>query len=234
MPNTKVTKRKPGMACPLCFARFGTQEAWETHLIMCGKETREKKQFECPHCDFATARQILLNRHVARRHGPSPKDDTGDDSDWLRTDPGSLPQFTGAVSGTDHESRDLEIGRTFSKPTRPMPVSAPKRCKTNEGGGFLPKESLISLLSPAVLGEKDTFCSSKGSVASVSAPAEPTQDGTRGTVDKCMESQGDRRSISTQTTAQPRRRTNKVTTTKFVDGMQIVSEEITEWDEYVD
>jgi len=125
MPFFKVTSRKPGFACPLCFKRYDTKNEWENHLADCGHENREKKSFECADCNFATERQTLLNRYVFRKHRLT-ETVVDEDGDWQVYDPASLTEFTGEgleehpMAIAKKQGRGLEKGRTHRKPVAPL------------------------------------------------------------------------------------------------------------------
>lgn len=97
MVNTKITPRKSGLKCPLCKKRFEDEKAWQEHIIMCGKEKRQKK-FECCYegCEYDTNKKFDFERHQATVHK--------DDSSWEAQDPGEL---IGEVS----EDSDSEMCR---------------------------------------------------------------------------------------------------------------------------
>lgn len=83
MINTKITQAKPGHRCNLCGKRYPTEDEWKEHTLSCAREMRDKLNYECLDCDYATIREEDLKRnwetHNSTKEKPKESNDLGKD-----------------------------------------------------------------------------------------------------------------------------------------------------------
>ena len=68
MPKTKITPRKPGFLCSICFVHLPSKDEWSDHLLAYGMADINKRKFECDVCDQTFSKKIVLVRHMKRIH----------------------------------------------------------------------------------------------------------------------------------------------------------------------
>ena len=118
-------------------------------------ETMERKTLSCSECSYQTFRAANMTRHRKRHDDPTGVSKVAtktaasasdrpstvnsvvttvntDVESWHDQDPGDLlGEVSGSSVDNDSSSEDecssVQMGRTIRKPTRPIPVAAPKR-----------------------------------------------------------------------------------------------------------
>lgn len=230
MVNTKTTGRKEGHRCPMCSQRIIDEDSWEKHVIECGRQRRQKR-FECKQCDYATNKKSDMQRHERTRHsGRSDHVPAGSDSEWETQDPGTLSDVVGESNAPTPISITSEV--TKRKPTRPLPVYAPK-AKTivspDAVAPVAPGPFVTPMITPRERSAKPLPVSE--SVSKCTSSMDFTAQVAPTTADAATETSPSRgRDAETQTEVSKKRRLNRVQKTYQVEGQTVIElHEEEEW-----
>lgn len=159
MPKTKITLNK-GRKCPFCPHRFNRDDELAKHIGNCRQNLLFCNYCDFSSTTTKNLRRHLKRQHDIGDENRGEADGLnlssaqcdGNESDaesWVRQDPGDLQSVLQEdISDGESDNDDsaearskkksmsskelqLEEGRLYRKPTRPLPVSAPVKAATN-------------------------------------------------------------------------------------------------------
>lgn len=159
MPKTKITLNK-GRKCPFCPYRFNRDDELAKHIGNCSQNLLFCNYCDFSSTTPKNLRRHLKRQHDIGEENSGEADGLnlssaqcdGNESDaesWVRQDPGDLQSVLQEdISDGESDNDDsaearskkksmsskelqLEEGRIYRKPTRPLPVSAPVKAATN-------------------------------------------------------------------------------------------------------